>query len=398
MRHGVGRVGIAGVLALALVAASAPAADTIRVVAGGRDSLLTVVSVNGARMVEGAPLLRLLGGTLETSDRLRYRARLAGFEAELTPGMPFFRVGETTWPLGIAPAMQRDRLHLPLQFVVDYLPRLARDLEYDASKAVLRGAPAPATTTTEGAAARPARQKVVVVDAGHGGIDGGMCARLPDGKIVHEKTIALGIAEKLAIALRDRGHKVVMTRTRDTLISLADRGAIANRAQGDLFMSIHVNSAATRECRTAGRRGFETYFLSEARTEDERRVEALENEVTRFESGPAAAGGDALSFLLADMVQNEHLRESSELAETVQRHLTSRGHPGPNLGVKQAGFAVLVHAFMPAVLIETGFGSNQSEARWLASGEGQSLIAAAVANAANEYLRNYDRRVGNVPK
>jgi N-acetylmuramoyl-L-alanine amidase len=391
-------LGLVGALALPAAAARSPAADTLRVVAGGRDSVLTLESVNGSRMVEAAPLVRLLGGTLDSPDRLRFRVKLKGFEAELVAGMPFFKVGETTWPLGNAPAMSRDRLYLPMQFVADNLPRLARDVEYDAEKGVLRGAPAPAVPATATTPGRPPRQKVVVVDAGHGGIDGGMCARLPDGRIVHEKTIALGIAQKVAIALRDKGHKAVMTRERDTLIALADRGAIANRAAGDLFLSIHVNSAATRECRTATRRGFETYFLSEARTEDERRVEALENEVTRFESGPAATAGDALSFLLADMVQNEHLRESSELAETVQRHLTSRGHPGPDRGVKQAGFAVLVHAFMPAVLIETGFGSNQTEARWLASGEGQSVLANAIANAAHEYLRNYDRRVGSVPK
>jgi N-acetylmuramoyl-L-alanine amidase len=217
--------------------------------------------------------------------------------------------------------------------------------------------------------------------------------------VVWEKTIALGVAEKLDIALRDKGYKVVMTRDRDTLIALADRGAIANRARGDLFLSVHVNSSATKDCRSGAGRGFETYFLSEARTEDERRVEAMENESVRFETGPSAGGvSDALTFMLNDMAQNEYLRESSDLAETIQRHLTSRGHPGPNRGVKQAGYLVLVHAYMPAVLIETGFGSDRAEARWLSSGPGQSLLANAIANAAHEYVRNLDRRAGTIPR
>jgi len=157
---------------------------------------------------------------------------------------------------------------------------------------------------------------------------------------------------------------------------------------------VHVNASGTSERRLGSTRGFETYFLSEARTEDERRVAAMENEAVRYEPEAAVSASDGLTFLLNDMAQNENLRESSELAETVQRHLAARGHPGPDRGVKQAEFAVLVRAFMPAVLIETGYGSNQSEARWLASGEGQSILANAIANAAAEYLRNYDRRTG----
>jgi N-acetylmuramoyl-L-alanine amidase len=92
------------------------------------------------------------------------------------------------------------------------------------------------------------------------------------------------------------------------------------------------------------------------------------------------------------MLQNEHLRESSELAELIQRHLTAT-HPGPDRGVKQAGFRVLVTAFMPSVLIEVGFGTNVAEARYLASSTGQEELAAAIAAATMEYLGRYERRV-----
>ena len=102
---------------------------------------------------------------------------------------------------------------------------------------------------------------------------------------------------------------------------------------------------------------------------------------------------DALSYILSDMKQNEHLRESSELAELVQEHLATI-HPGPNRGVKQAGFRVLVTAFMPAVLVEIGFGTNAAEASYLTNPRRQSTIAAAVADATLEYLRRYERRIG----
>jgi N-acetylmuramoyl-L-alanine amidase len=93
------------------------------------------------------------------------------------------------------------------------------------------------------------------------------------------------------------------------------------------------------------------------------------------------------------MRQNEHLRESSELADAIQRRL-GRMHPGPDRGVKQAGFRVLVTAYMPSVLVEIGFGTNAREAAFLSDPVRQRAIASAIADGAMEYLRGYERRVG----
>jgi N-acetylmuramoyl-L-alanine amidase len=138
-------------------------------------------------------------------------------------------------------------------------------------------------------------------------------------------------------------------------------------------------------------RGFETYFLATARTEDERRVAAMENEVVRFEVETNPDAGDPLGFILNDIAQNEHLRESLDLAQEVQAALASK-HPGPNRGVKQAGFMVLSKAFMPAILVEVGFGTNAADARWMASVQGQREIAESLSDAVLEYLRHYERR------
>jgi N-acetylmuramoyl-L-alanine amidase len=241
--------------------------------------------------------------------------------------------------------------------------------------------------------ASSARRRTVIVDAGHGGVDPGTSGITSRGTRVFEKHITLGVAQKLAARLQIAGVSTVMTRTRDTLIALADRGHIANRHEGDLFISIHVNAANRRWANPTGARGFETFFLAEAKTEDERRVAQMENEVVRFETdADLSPGDDAIGFMLNDLAQNEHLRESSALAQIVQDSLGAM-HPGPSRGVKQAGFLVLVRAFMPAVLVEIGFGSNPSEAAWLASSSGQAQVATAIAKAVLGYLAAYERRV-----
>jgi N-acetylmuramoyl-L-alanine amidase len=210
---------------------------------------------------------------------------------------------------------------------------------------------------------------------------------------IYEKDVTLAVARKLGAELTARGVRVVYTRTTDTLIALSDRGRIANQAGGDIFISVHVNAANLGWKEPAAARGFETYFLAEAKTEDARRVEQMENESVRFETGAKVSKDDALSYILSDMKQNEHLRESSELAELVEQRLAGM-HPGPDRGVKQAGFRVLVTAFMPAVLVEIGFGTNAAEAAYLNDPRRQAAIASVIADAAQEYLRRYERRVG----
>lgn len=232
-------------------------------------------------------------------------------------------------------------------------------------------------------------RRIVVIDAGHGGPKSGMRARLPGGAIIDEKTITLGIALKLEAELKKRGVMVVMTRTTDVDVELNERGRIANAHKGDIFLSIHVNAAGPKQPRLA--RGFETYFFDEAKTEDERRVEAMENEIVRIDMDSSMRMSDPVNLIIKDMVQNEHLRESSELALTIQ-DIVGGVHPGPNRGVKQANFAVLRTAFMPAVLIETGFGSNPTEAQWLASSGGQKTLAMQIADATIDYLEKYEQR------
>lgn len=250
-------------------------------------------------------------------------------------------------------------------------------------------AAAPQPTKAPGPSkARP----IVVVDAGHGGPDRGMTGPLGRGPKIYEKDITLAVAKQLGKALVRRNIDVVYTRLTDTLIDLSDRGRIANNAGAALFISVHVNAASPSWKEPAAARGFETYFLSDARTDDDRRVEEMENASVKFESVGEMSKEDPLSFILSDMKQNEHLRESSELAQTIQRSLEAI-HPGPSRGVKQAGFRVLVTSFMPSVLVEIGFGTNPAEAAFLADPSKQDALAKTIADATVTYLKAYEKRV-----
>ena len=331
-------------------------------------------------------------------------------------GVPVVRVGGEVRQLAAAPIVKDGHLLIPVQLLSDVFPDVVPNTRWDADSSQLvvfttsiPGAspdlPRRVVASGDGARPRPVpdprnqrpAQKrdrwTVIVDAGHGGVDNGMTGPIGGGPKIYEKDITLAVAMKLGATLKRQGVDVVYTRTTDTLIALDDRGRIANREGGDLFISIHVNAANPTWKDPGGARGYETYFLSEAKTEDARRVEQMENAAVRFEESPVRVGADdPLGFILSDMKQNEHLRESSDLADVIQQRLGTM-HPGPSRGVKQAGFRVLVTAYMPAVLVEIGFGTNPREAQFLADPRKQDSIANAVAGAAMDYLDRYARRV-----
>lgn len=223
----------------------------------------------------------------------------------------------------------------------------------------------------------------VVLDAGHGGEDHG--ARGPGGAL--EKEVALDVALRVADRLRDAGLEVVLTRSDDTFVPLRRRTEIANRADGDLFVSIHCNGARSRSAR-----GIETFFLSpDASDEAARSLARRENLAFGPEGAGAAAGG--FEALLQDLIATEHLQESSEFARLAQAALTAE-EEGWSRGLKQAPFVVLMNLDMPAALLEIGFLTHPEEGRELARPERRDEIAAAIARAIVEFGRRYDARRG----
>lgn len=428
-------------------------ADGLHIRTGNRETVVAWVTSNGARFLPLMALARALGGTITQSPR-GVTLDACGVAARFVVGQRTVDLGSAGVEQ-LATAVARGGISgivIPAEFITDVLPRYGTGIVWDAEEkelrrfstyarrassdqsqpasipaldpdpAPVRSTPASSPSSGDGSALRPdadarpvsigggtrgaspsrasssssagaRRTRLVVIDAGHGGPDNGMSGVSSSGTRVYEKNITLAVALKVADELRAQGVTVYLTRSRDTLIALSDRGRIANTRHADLFLSIHVNAANPRWKDATSSRGFETYFLAEAKTEDESRVERMENEAVKFETGANAPRGDPLSFIINDMAQNEHLRESSDLASEVQRRLKSM-HPGTDRGVKQANFAVLRGSFMPAILVEVGFGTNAQEATYLTTAERQLDLARAISSATVEYLGRYERRVG----
>ncbi|MEM6646588.1 MAG: N-acetylmuramoyl-L-alanine amidase [Bacteroidota bacterium] len=223
----------------------------------------------------------------------------------------------------------------------------------------------------------------IVIDAGHGGKDPG--ARYYG---VSEKNVVLPVALKLGKYLEELlGVRVVYTRKNDTFIPLHERGKIANREGGKLFISIHAN-AAPRGSGSA--RGTETFFLGMHRTESAREVMERENGVVNLEADQSHYEGmDENALIMHTLAQSAYMKKSEALAASIEDQFVNRvGRK--SRGVKQAGFYVLYGASMPAVLVELGFLSNRREGRFLNSERGQDYMASAIFRAIRDFKETYE--------
>ena len=217
----------------------------------------------------------------------------------------------------------------------------------------------------------------VVIDPGHGGRDPGAVG--PAGTFEKNRTMEIALMVRDLLRVRLPQVRVVMTRTTDEYVSLGARTRIANLNRADLFVSIHCNASTNREAY-----GSETFFLSRARTSDARTVELLENQVVEMDE-ETVSPEDPLSFILADMAQSIFLYNSSSLASAIQERLAVSFPESRNRGVKQAGFYVLRGAYMPSVLVEVAFISNQEQERSLLSLDFRFKAAQAIVDAIVAY-------------
>lgn len=225
---------------------------------------------------------------------------------------------------------------------------------------------------------------VVVIDAGHGGHDPGALGFAKS----KEKELALKTALKLGALIEKNmpDVKVVYTRSDDRFISLAERGRIANRAQGDLFISIHGNAARNRSAF-----GAEVFFMGTSKTDDALEVMLRENSVVTLEEKTLDVVQMSPEQLLAYELANAGNMASSE---KVASYIIDEfiGHAKrPSRGVKQAPFWVLYHASMPAVLVELGFISNKEEEAYLVTAKAQTELAEAMYFAVKRYREQYER-------
>jgi N-acetylmuramoyl-L-alanine amidase len=391
-----------GVLLL-LALLDAPGTVTVASVRG--EQRVPVRTIAQAPMVSAPALVAALGGTLKRRDEW-LDVFIARQQVRFLIGAPALVANDRAEPLVAAVLVEGDSVYLPFQVVAEVLPRLFRDrYRYEAAQQrlvdtgwqLVKGAGG-GTAVADRTATAPRdglrRGHVVTIDPGHGGEDPGNPGQFfPRG--LREKDVTLQVGVLLREELKKRGVGVRMTRATDTLIALGDRGRYCTQSC-DLFVSLHVNSLPRRSGYTDVR-GFETYFLAEAKTEDAERVARMENDAVRFETAAEAQASErGLDFILKDLALNEYLRESARLAELVQDNL-GEVHDGGDRGVKQAGFMVLTTARRPAVLVELGYSTNRQDARLLTDRASQRRLASRIADAVVDYLREYERKTGERP-
>ena len=398
-----------------VTAPRAPAPQAVLITTPRGETSVPVTTERGTAAVAAPRLGPPLGLTVAL-DGSRVTVSLSGVVFVFQLGAPFVRAGGVVYGLVGEPYVARDTVFLPLHWLADCVPRAVggryrwepapggdtgRLVELPIASPVTATPPTPSTAPVLPPSPASAPNPItglrlrhgVVIDPGHGGVDPGNPGRYFPGRLV-EKDITLAIGRLLRAELTRRAIVATLTRSTDTLIDLADRGALC-KAACDLFVSIHVN--AMPDGRRAERvSGVETYFLSDAKTEDQQRVAQMENEAISFETGTSSAATGPLGFILRDLQVNEYLRESAQLAQLVQDS-AARIHPGGDRGVQQAGFTVLTTARRPAILVETGFATNRTDGAFLASSLGQHKIASAIADGIVAYLLELERKRAVAP-
>ena len=226
----------------------------------------------------------------------------------------------------------------------------------------------------------------LVIDPGHGGHDAGAL-----GAISKEKNINLAVALRFGKYVEQNlpEVRVIYTRTKDVFIPLNERANIANRANADLFISVHTNALPAGKVA----RGFETYTLGMHRAKDNLDVAMRENSVISMEKD--YQGFDprsSESYIIFEFIQGKNMERSVDLARMIQRSVCD-GANRPDKGVHQAGFLVLRETSMPGCLIELGFITTPDEERLLNDVSRVDDIARGIYEAFAKYKNKYDRSV-----
>ncbi len=223
-------------------------------------------------------------------------------------------------------------------------------------------------------------KKTIVIDAGHGGRDGGASYK----RKRFEKNISLNISKYVKTELQRKGFKVFLTRTRDKYVKLSHRTKYANKKKADVFISIHANAA--RKNRASKAHGVESYFLSPARSARAKRVAALENK------GDMSGMGWSSKNSLLTILNRAKITAANKMAIDIQKNMLyslRKQYSKSDIrdgGVREGPFWVLVGAQMPSVLVEVGYISHPTEGYRISTKRYQKLIAKGIAKGIESYF------------
>ncbi len=228
----------------------------------------------------------------------------------------------------------------------------------------------------------------VVIDPGHGGVDPGALGRKSQ-----EKNINMSVSKLLASMIDEKFPevKVIFTRTTDVKIPLVERADIANRANADLFISIHSNAA-----KSSSANGCETFTLGAGSSVEAKAAAMYENEVILSEDNfeEIYKGFDprsSESYIIFELIRNHDMELSAEIAQMVQNGMVKESKLN-NRGVSSAGFLVLHRTVMPSILVELGFITNSKDESFIASKDGQKKLAKGIFDGFAKYYETYGRK------
>ena len=222
------------------------------------------------------------------------------------------------------------------------------------------------------------KNKVIVLDAGHGADDVGAVG--PNNR--YEKVINLNVTKYVGAILKQRGYTVFLTRNNDTFIKVIDRTVLANEKNADLFISIHTNAVPKEKANEVD--GIETFFLSPARNERAKRVAALENKTDIREMS------DSSKDVFLESLNRPRITASHKFAIDIQagilQSVRSKYKDVKDSGVREGPFWVLVGAQMPSILVELGYVSHPTESKRLYDKAYQQLLANGISNGVDSYF------------
>ena len=238
--------------------------------------------------------------------------------------------------------------------------------------------PEPQSQTT--AAPKTNRKPIIVLDAGHGGKDPGTTGTTG----LHEKSVVLATALETKRQLQAKGYTVHMTRSGDNFIKLAERRAVAQRTQADLFISIHANASAN-----AASQGVDVYVWGKANSEQARQIALSENAADKIDGLPDV-GNKNVNAIISDMMQAQTSTDSAKFGKLLLNQFGkfTKLRKG---SVETADFVVLRSINVPSVLIELGFLSNPDEEKQLSNNNQRRRFAIAIADAVQQYWKTAAR-------
>jgi N-acetylmuramoyl-L-alanine amidase len=319
--------------------------------------------------------------------------QVVGASLEMRVGSPFGRHADAVFQLANAPYLEGGEVWVPLELFSEWLPGIQ-----PASSAVSSAAAPPAAPPIPAAAGveddrptpgsrRPGAWRVVI-DAGHGGVDPGTMSPRTRAR---EKDITLAVSRKLAAELRRRGGiEPLLTRDEDVFVAVMKRPSLAVEWEADLFISIHVDAQPGGK---SSARGFTTYHLGQARTDDALEVARRENAVIELEEGAKPPNLAQLEIILATVDRDAYRRESRVLAGHIQNGMRG-AMDTQDRGARQGPYYVLMTpGLLPAVLVELGYITNREDEAQLTDSARHDRIARALADTIENFLEDTGRRI-----